>query len=111
MNDLTLQEYQALDVLVQFARDHMYEIYSSITNEPEMMKALTEAVYVAEHVIEQQEVWNPEVCAGAPRPLVEGMTAHKWADQINGDGIELVMCKECGATFDMDEVAARNKKD
>lgn len=47
------------------------------------------------HIIEDD--WtNPNICPSAPRPLVEGNTAHKWDEAA---GYPLI-CSECGALKD-----------
>lgn len=96
------QEYQALDELMRFARDHAEEVYGDENEYPENQEnaiSLWKAINIAEHVIEQQGLYDNDTCPSAIRPLTEGETAHKWAEMpiTDDEGTPVILCNECGA--------------
>lgn len=47
-------------------------------------------------------IFDPEVCPSSlnewGKPITLGQTDHRFEAQMNGDGVDLVMCEECGTT-------------
>lgn len=105
MNELTPEQKNALVELIAFAQDHAYDVYmTDAVDDDEQTAGMQEncdsilaAAKVLDHFIEDEGVYDNDICPSAPRPLMEGETAHKWDDTATP-----VACSECGAENDSD---------